>query len=206
MECTGTEDAIRRSFKGFSGSYAVFFSKKKFSLLVYDRNLKVVAAYKAGYGKNPDGKAKLFEGDNRTPEGIYRVNEILSMDADSKSEAYKILYDMNRVFFRAKDGHSKWGRPTVDQGDNAYGPRYFGLDYPNSDDHKRYNRLQKKDMIPVIKGKQAGIGFGIAIHGNNDEEGIGQKSSSGCIRLYNSDIIDLERFIIMGTPVIISSE
>jgi L,D-transpeptidase YbiS len=44
----------------------------------------------------------------------------------------------------------------------------------------------------------------IYIHGTNDERRIGQRSSHGCIRMRNEEIIDLFGRIPVGTPVWIS--
>jgi murein L,D-transpeptidase YafK len=205
--CVSKETRIRRAFNGFSGRYVVFVSKKNFSIEVFNRRLEPVAGYRIALGANRDRKAKLYEGDNRTPEGLYRVNEILSMDADKKSPSYKTLRKMNRKFFRARDGHCKFGMPGVDLGDNAYGPRFFGLDYPNGDDRKRYRRALRSGDIPRMRdGKAAGIGWGIGIHGNNDENSVGNLSSNGCLRMYNRDVVEFEQYIQMGTPVILSPE
>lgn len=202
----GKQQMIREALTASQARYAVFISKKSFRLEVYGRDFKPAASYKAGYGKNPDRKKKLFEGDNRTPEGVYRVSGILSMDADRSTASYKQLAAMNKTYFRAKEGHSKFGKPSEDLGDNAYGPRFFALDYPNSEDKVRYDKAVKDGLIPMSKGKVPGIGFGIAIHGNSDPDGVGQLASSGCVRLFNSDLIELEKYIELGTPVIISSE
>ncbi len=204
--CASKADAIRTAFANYSGKHAIHVSKKNFSLEVYDRNLKAIARYTIAFGSNPDRRAKLFEGDNRTPEGLYFVNEILSMDADKKTGAYGKLKNMNKMYFSAREGHSKFGRPGVDLGDNAYGPRFYGLNYPNDKDKARYRTSLSNGTIPPAKGKMPGIGYGIAIHGNNDEEGVGQLSSSGCIRMYNRDVIEIEQYIQMGTPVIISPD
>ncbi|HNW29125.1 MAG TPA: L,D-transpeptidase [Spirochaetota bacterium] len=204
--CATKEDLIRKAFKSFKGGYAIFVSKKNFRLDVYDRQLKVIASYMIGYGSNTDMKPKLYEGDNRTPEGVYAVNEILSMDADIKSPSYRVLRDMNKKYFRASEGHSKFGEPDVDLGDNAYGPRYFGIDYPNEEDRIRYRKSVRKGKVPLVKGKRAGIGYGIAIHGNNDENAIGHLSSNGCVRMFNRDVVELEQYIQLGTPVIILEE
>jgi len=201
--CAGKEDRIREAFRGFKGRYVLYITKSLFLLEVFDRNCAKVASYTVAYGSAPDGGPKLYEGDNRTPEGIYHVNEILSMDADVKSPSYRILRDMNKKYFRASEGHSKWGREGVDLGDNAYGPRFYGLDYPNENDRRRYREARRRGILPLVKGKIPGIGYGIGIHGNNDEAGVGQRSSSGCIRMYNRDVVDLERFVQLGTPVII---
>lgn len=165
-----------------------------------------MASYRIAYGSNPDGKAKLHEGDNRTPEGLYHVNEILSIDVDKKSSSYKKLRDLNKIFFRARDGHCRYGEPDVDLGNNAYGPRYFGLDYPSKQDMARYGHAVRSGTIRPVKGSVPKIGHGIAIHGNNDENSIGHLTSSGCIRMYNRDILEFEQYLQMGTPVTISSD
>jgi murein L,D-transpeptidase YafK len=174
-------------------------------LYVFNRDLTIAVSYRIGYGLNPDKKTKLYAGDSRTPEGIYKVTEILSLDADKKSIAYRKLRDMNSVYFKAKEGHYKFGRKDVDLGYNAYGPRFFRIDYPNSEDTKRYNSALSRGMIPKYRGKIQSIGSGIAIHGNADEASIGQLASSGCIRMYNKDIVTLDKYIKLNLPVIISN-
>ncbi|MCP4136172.1 MAG: L,D-transpeptidase [bacterium] len=197
--CSRGKDPVQdiRMVLGVSKArYLVYVSKKDFSLSVYDRKLKKTAEYTIGYGANPDRKAKIHAGDARTPEGVYYINEILSMDAHKDSAVYKKLRNMNRVYFSSREGHHKYGKPGVDLGDNVYGPRYFGLNYPNDSDKERYAKEKK--------GKTPGIGSGIAIHGNADEQSIGTLCSNGCVRMYNNDIIGLERYIEIGTPVILS--
>ena len=39
------------------------------------------------------------------------------------------------------------------------------------------------------------------IHGNDDQEGIGHDVSSGCIRMYNIDVMDLYNRVKIGTVV-----
>lgn len=197
--CISKEDRIRKAFGRFRGNYLIYVTKRQFRLEVYNRNREAVVAYTVALGSNPDMKAKLYEGDNRTPEGEYVIHEILSMDADKNSSSYRTLMKMNRKFFRARNGHSKYGRPGEDLGDNAYGPRFFGINYPNGEDRERYQHALGRGPLP-------GIGYGIGIHGNNDENSIGKLSSNGCIRMYNRDIVECEQYIQMGTPVIIVSD
>jgi murein L,D-transpeptidase YafK len=197
------ESQIKNIFLKYQGGYIIYVNKKNFMIYVYNRDLIVAASYKIGYGLNPDKKTKLYAGDSRTPEGIYKITEILSLDAEKKTTAYKKLRDMNSVYFKANEGHYKFGKKDVDLGYNAYGPRFFRINYPNTEDTKRYNDALAKGMIPKYKGKIQSIGSGIAIHGNCDEASIGQLASSGCIRMYNKDIITLDKYIELGTPVII---
>ncbi len=195
---------MKKQFAAYDGGHVLHVSKRNFTLDVYDRNLKVVATYRIGYGKNPDRKTKMWEGDNRTPEGVFRIDEILSMDADPDSPSYRGLKALNEHYFKASDGYTMYGKPGVDLGDNAFGPRFFKIDYPRPEDVRRYESLLKKGKIPEYKGKTAGIGANAAIHGNNDENGIGTLSSSGCIRLFNNDIVELDQYVRIGTPVIIT--
>lgn len=44
----------------------------------------------------------------------------------------------------------------------------------------------------------------IYIHGTNQEDAIGQPASHGCIRLRNSDVVDLYDRVPAGTPVVIA--
>src|SRR5271155_3326639 len=44
------------------------------------------------------------------------------------------------------------------------------------------------------------------LHGTNEPDTIGTKVSSGCIRLFNHDIIDLYNRVPVGTPVIVLQE
>ncbi|HSV95417.1 MAG TPA: L,D-transpeptidase [Spirochaetota bacterium] len=202
----GHEAEIRKAFDGFRGKYVLSVEKRSFTLRVHDRRTDVVASYRVAYGLNQDRSTKLHAGDNRTPEGVYRIIEMLSMDAHPGSASYQKLSSMNRVYFRARDGHYKHGRPNVDLGDNAYGPRFFLLDYPLERDRARYEAAVVAGEVPRVRGEYAPIGHGIAIHGNSDEASIGHLSTSGCVRMYNRDILELEKYLVIGTPVIIYGE
>ncbi len=197
------ESALQHAFASFNGRYAIVIIKKDFVLEVFDRDIKRVARYKIGYGSNTDMKQKLFEGDDRTPEGIYMINEMLSMDAGRETESYRKLMKMNEVYFRAAAGYHRFNNIKEDLGDNVYGPRYFGINYPNEADLSRYNRALAAGDIPQVRGKTPGPGYGIAIHGNNDEKSIGGLCSSGCIRMFNRDIVELEKYLTISTPVLI---
>lgn len=197
------KESLKNAFSSYRGRYALLINKKQFTLEVYDSSLEKIITYKIGYGNNPDMKAKLYEGDNRTPEGVYFINEILSMDAGKESESYRKILNMNKVYFSKSKGYHKYGYPDEDLGDNAYGPRYYGINYPDETDIMNYRKALEKGGIPAVNGKPAGPGYGIAIHGNNDEDSIGHLCSSGCIRMYNRDIIDLEKYIMLSTPVLI---
>lgn len=69
------------------------------------------------------------------------------------------------------------------------------LDYPNSEDWKRFNSLKKAGAI----GAGARIGGAIEIHGG------GRKSdwTDGCVALENADMMDLFKRAYVGMPVTI---
>lgn len=48
-----------------------------------------------------------------------------------------------------------------------------------------------------------GVDTHFRLHGTNEPESIGKAVSSGCIRLFNHDIIDLYNRVPIGTPVIV---
>jgi murein L,D-transpeptidase YafK len=198
------KSAVKLAFAEFRGNYVLYVNKSDFTLRVFNRELREVRKYPVAFGLNPDGRPKLHRGDDRTPEGVYRVVEMLSMDAERSTEPYRKLRRMNDVFWRARDGHYRHGNPKEDLGDNAYGPRFFLLDYPNEQDRARYREALARGEIPRQGGGPAPIGQGIAIHGNNDPRSIGHLSTSGCVRMFNNDIMELENYIILGTPIIIS--
>ncbi len=201
------EKKIKDAFADYSGRYVIYVSKKNFTLTVFNRRLRAVKKFNIGYGLNPDKKPKLYHGDERTPEGLYRVTEILSLRARKRSRSYRKLKAMNNIYFRAKHGYYRYGREDVDLGKRSYGPRFFRLDYPNSVDISRYNDALENGKIPILEdGRFRSIGSGIGIHGNNDPPSIGHLSSSGCVRLHNRDVIKLDKYIELNTPVIISSE
>jgi murein L,D-transpeptidase YafK len=208
LACSGDvyyKNSGQKLLKTYKGNYAIVISKKNFALFVVSRE-KIIKKYTIAYGLNPDKKPKLYENDNRTPEGLYYVTEILSMDAPKHSSSYKKLQGMNRVYFKASKGHYKFGYPDVDLGDNAYGPRFYRISYPNDNDIKQYEQAKIHGALPLYNGNIPSIGGGIAIHGNNDPDSIGHLATSGCIRMLNDDVIELEQFIQIGTPVYIVSD
>ena len=197
------KDSLKKVFSFYRGNYALVIIKKQFTLEVYNSRLEKLSSYKIGFAHNPDMKPKLYEGDNRTPEGIYEISEILSMDAGKESDSYRKLLNMNKVYFKKTKGYHKYIDIESDLGDNAYGPRYYEINYPNEKDQEKYRNACSKGEIPLVNGIPTEIGYGIAIHGNNDEDSIGHLCSSGCIRMFNRDVIDLEKYIMLTTPVII---
>ncbi len=204
VSCGAAHDDIYDDvFSANSSPYLLSVSKKNFTLRVYNRKLDVLEEFRIGYGKNPDMKTKQQEGDSRTPEGVYKIDEILSMDADRSADTYRKLKRLNSLNLLASHGHSKYGKPAEDLGRNAYGPRFFSIDYPNKKDLERYKYNVKKGIIRPVNGKLPRPGSGLAVHGNNDEASIGHLCSGGCIRMFNRDIVVLDKYVRLGTPVVI---
>lgn len=63
------------------------------------------------------------------------------------------------------------------EGERVYGPLFLRLDCPSWE--------------------------GIGIHGTNEPDSIGTRSSRGCVRMLNEDLIELARSVSVGTPVTI---
>ncbi len=195
---------IKDILKRYSPEYFIYIIKRKFKLFVFDRNGRYIKMFDIAIGKKKNFERKIYRNDNGTPVGLYFVTEILSESAPTNTESYKKLKKMNSVYFRASEGHHLWGHPDKDLGKNAYGPRFFRLSYPNKEDIKLYEKLKKKGKIPKdSNGRYVGPGSGIGIHGTNDPLSIGHRISSGCIRMYNSEVVQLDKFLKIGTPVYI---
>ncbi len=196
---------IRNIFKSYRGKYLIYIIKNHFMLSVYNRKIQIVAVYPVGYGYNIQRKAKNHRGDNSTPEGLYKITEIYSLDHKKNKKTYRRLKALNDLYLKAEDGYYRYDDPSRDIGKGAFGPRMFRINYPNHNDIRAYNRALKKGLIPRNKkGKAAGTGSGISIHGNNYPPSIGRHSTAGCIIMYNKDIKKLDKFVTIGIPVFIS--
>ena len=182
----------------------IFIKKKIFKLFIINRNLEIIRIFNIAIGKKEEFGPKVYQGDNGTPEGLYYIIEILSLNVDKDTEAYKKLKRMNRIYFKADEGHYLWGRPDKDAGNNVFGRRFFRISYPNENDNKKYIKYKRKGLVPKDnEGQVKGQGTGIGIHGTNDPHSIGHKISSGCIRMHNEDVIMLDQYITIGIPVLI---
>ncbi|HDT14899.1 MAG TPA: L,D-transpeptidase [Firmicutes bacterium] len=220
-------------FRHSPGEYIVFADKKDKKLYLVNRNLKAVRIYNISTGK--DSGNKIYRGDNRTPEGAYRITQIWEYEKPQKlldmeqslekskkgTDAYKKLEKnyakelekytngraslerMNNVYFKASEGHSKWGREE-DLGRNAYGPVFMRLSFPNENDRKRHEDAKAKGLVPKNNmGRYLPPGSGIAVHGTNDPASLGNNASSGCIRMLNSDVLELREYLDEGSIVVI---
>ncbi len=196
---------IKKYFRGYNQKYILYVHKGIFRLYVYDLRMQVVAEYPAGYGSNPDRRAKLYLSDRRTPEGIFRITNVIDKNAHKLSRSFQEWFIMDNLNLRAEDGYYKFRHPEEGMGMHAYGPVVFMLDYPTKNDYGRYYFALKRNWIPrTSNGTPDGIGFGIAIHGQNDADMVGHPSSPGCIVMHNTDVIELGKYAKAGTIVIIS--
>mgnify|MGYP003932233373 FL=1 len=81
-------------------------------------------------------------------------------------------------------------------------------DQENSDNDYVTTRIMWLDGLEDGKNKGKGVDSYnryIYIHGTHEEGLIGQKASHGCIRMFNSDVIELFSVVKKGTKVYISA-
>ncbi|HDQ25520.1 MAG TPA: L,D-transpeptidase [bacterium] len=219
---------IREITLDYPHAYFIYVDKEAKELKLIDRQLDVKKVYKIASGAQKGNK--LYRGDMRTPEGVYSITEIYSYakpwwveafeervkEADAAGRDTKTLKDglkarvdkyeagkrrlssMNALHLKASDGHRKFGSDE-DLGTDAYGPVFMRINYPDAGDRKRHNEAKAKGLVPQGRG----IGGGIAIHGTNDGESLGHDATTGCVRLNNSGIEELARYVQKGMMVII---
>ncbi|MDR0754108.1 MAG: L,D-transpeptidase [Prevotellaceae bacterium] len=131
----------------------IIISKQDMKLRRYDFKGNLIEEYPVACGRNYGNKNK--RGDNKTPEGVFTVQQIQNSSAWTHD-------------FGDGKGQIK----------NAYGP-YF---------------------IRLKTGFQ-----GIGIHGTHAPESMGKRTTEGCIRLKNEDLLKLVKNIKLSMVVIITS-
>ncbi|MCX8094471.1 MAG: L,D-transpeptidase [Candidatus Goldbacteria bacterium] len=224
---------LKSILKNYKKKYFIYINKSQKKLYLVDKNIKVWRNYIISVGKNEGqklyrGDLKTPEGVYYIDE-IYQYEEpwylkrlktkMESMDKKSKIyRIYKKYYDelekkyiknknklekLNSTYLRAEDGFKKF-KTGESLGYNSFGPVFMLLDYPNEEDYERYKEALDEGLIKRDKNLYfKDPGDGIAIHGTNDEDGLGYNSSAGCIRMKNKDIIELSNYVMEGTMVII---
>ncbi len=93
-----------------------------------------------------------------------------------------------RSYIEDKRLHPAWSPPSDIQLENPMLPNYIPGGAPNN---------------PMGAAAMALKGGEYAIHGTNRPQSIGGFVSYGCIRMYNSDVLDLYRLVPVGTPVVV---
>lgn len=83
--------------------------------------------------------------------------------------------------------------------------RFLRIDYPNGVDMMRYRESKAAREIPKVDGRLIGQGGRIGIHGTDDPRlnRTGVNWTTGCISLNNSDVLELDWLLPVGTYVII---
>ncbi len=153
------------SFAWAGGSeYALVVRKQEHTLTVYHwgRQEKV---YPVVLGIAPQGP-KTYQGDLRTPEGVYRI----------------VL----------KREHERWSR-------------FMLLSYPNDVDRQRYAMALSDGRVPIVDGREPGLGGAVGIHGTDRESANvrGVDWTWGCVSLLNEHVNELYDLIPLHTPVLI---
>lgn len=77
-----------------------------------------------------------------------------------------------------------------DPGKKRFGPRWLGIGVPSDRDL----RSEKPDQ-------RAPRGIKYGIHGTDEPDSIGTYASGGCVRLSNSDVLELYELVNVNTPV-----
>lgn len=145
-----------RSLVDSVDSYPFIVVNKQFlNLSLVDSTGTVLKQYGIACAVNYGNKS--VRGDNKTPEGIFKINQVLN--------SHGLTHDF---------GDGKGEIP------DAYGPWFLRLDVPE------FN--------------------GIGIHGTHLPESIGTRTTEGCVRMRNEDVMELKELVFVGTPVIILAD
>ena len=162
-----------------ASDYQILISKKNKELVI-EKEGQVVKKYHVATGKGGKG-TKRHKGDSKTPLGVYRILKF----KDSSRFHYFIQLDYPNLI------------------DAWYGYKNQIID---ADEFKRIAKAYKKREAPP---QDTALGGFIGIHGlgeTNDEKlTIHQELNwtEGCIALTNEEILDLKKYVGVGTPVII---
>ncbi len=133
----------------------IVVSKKEMTLTVYNDSDSILLKTKISCGRNFGNKTR--RGDNKTPEGTFKIN---------------MIQPSSQWTWDFKDGKGKIK--------GAYGP-YF---------------LRLKTPITTM----------IGIHGTCYPELIGTRTSSGCVRIHNDEMLKLVKLVKVGTKVTIEKD
>ncbi len=138
-------------------------------LRVFDSTGGLVAEYPVIVGRRTSLGHKNFQGDCRTPRGVYRVCTL-----------------------------NRQSRFTL----------FFGLSYPGPGDARealRQGIISGEEFESIIQAHRAcrrppwdtPLGGEIGIHGG----GIEREGTRGCVGMRDEDVLELARYVKMGTPV-----
>jgi hypothetical protein len=149
-------------------------------ILIVDKNIQKISVYDSFHGH-----VKSFD----VSTGENPGNKLMNGDLKTPEGIFPIIgiEDASDWSYDFKDGKG----PVT----GAYGPLFIRLkvDYRNI----FYNVGTE---FKFTSGKEF---TGIGIHGTHLNELIGERASHGCIRLRNSDLIELKQYVQPGTFVLI---
>lgn len=160
--------------------YVLEMHKSQQELLVRNGSNEVVRRYRAVSGRGGNGPKREY-GDRKTPLGVYRIVEM----RDSSQFHFFMKLDYPNLI------------------DAWYGYRNEVID---ASDFRAITTAFKDNRTPP---QNTPLGGHIGIHGIgeiNDEKLLIHESgdwTAGCIALTNDEIIDLKRYVTVGTKIII---
>jgi hypothetical protein len=167
----------------------LFFFKSKDALIIDDAANKILIVdkntQKLSVYDSFSGQIKIYD----VSTGENPGNKLMKGDLKTPEGVFPIIgiEDASGWTYDFNDGKG----PT----DGAYGPYFIRL---------------KTDEQSVFKNVNADFRFtnrkeftGIGIHGTHLNELVGKRTSHGCIRLKNEDLIELKKYVKPGTLVVI---
>jgi murein L,D-transpeptidase YafK len=157
--------------------------KGQYRMRLYARG-KLVKTYVIGLGQSPIGH-KQVEGDNRTPEGRYRIIQKAEGPFAGAYGAYL---------------GPRWLRINYPNDEDAEAGLRRGLVTP-----AQVEKIRAANRAGTEPPKDAKLGSGIGIHGwagkwpDEDQQNL----TWGCLSLQNPELIDLYDRVTVGTPIVI---
>lgn len=212
------KNAVNRAMQAKANAKpGIYIDRKGRKLYTVDATGAVTAQYPIGIGKGSIRRTKRSMSDNITPIGDFKVELVLSKNADfnaidrsflkkyrtsptflslvnSKSGLEQLFKNMNSIDFNAD------GKP-----DNAYGAAYIGLTSRTAITGPNTSRTAIAGPKMHLYGNVP-YWYSIAIHGTpNPDKALGQATSGGCIHLGEDALMKLigEKFVKVGTRVTI---
>ncbi|MDY0000645.1 MAG: DUF1287 domain-containing protein [Polyangia bacterium] len=133
-----------------------------------------VKAYPISLGFSPTGH-KARQGDGRTPEGSYRIVEMLHRALPARYGARSMLLSYPSV----KDGRAGLASGLISR--------------------QTLRDIEAAEGRGAIPPQRSALGGSLRIHGG----GVGRDWTHGCIALRDPDAVELYRFLRVGSPVVI---
>ena len=154
----------------------IYVAAKKQKLYLIEGE-EIIASYNISTAKNGIGQNS---GSFKTPAGLHQIAEKVGEDLPINS------------IIKQKVATGELARP-------------IEIAESTNQDFITSRVMHLKGMEPQVNsgGKVDSYERGIFIHGTHEEGLIGQAASKGCVRMTNSDVIDLFQRVEVGTFVVI---